>query len=370
MAEKSDLLRKIRGLMDKAASTSFEAERDAFLLKADELMTTYTIESWELEFARPAAERERPIMQEYEYGSTGDEDSDDKLSQLFYALSRYTRVKVGMYGWRRSKIVGYKADLEYLDLLFTTLRLHLSKNMVPHPSTELQYLENLALLKEAGFKWQRIYEELVPFYPDQFPLGEVPREEAQERASRQFLEVPDAHTPGGVRYFRLTMPRPIGVRFTGEYTKFCKTQGRERIYSSPASYRKWFMIGYVDRIDSRLHKMRMARGDQEQGHAVELAGREEDLLKKLYEEFPSLAPHPENCECDACHVGKCTDPKCMRPLCVQRRKPVKYTRPRTARDDRVDHAARSRGQAAANEADLLGSRHNLAPKQGLGGGDS
>jgi len=352
-ATREDNMRKIRALLDKAASTTFDAERDALLSKADEMMTKWVIESWELELAKPASTREKPILREYEYGQSTDRNLDDRLHEIFYDLAKHCRVKLGSLGWRRAKLVGYESDIDYLDLLFTNIRLHFQLNLIPHADPNLTYLENLAILKEAGFKWQRIYEMLVPVFPDHFSQAKVPEHDPY----------PSDIVVGTQRYRKLIF-RPIGVRFTKEYTEFCKSEGRDRIYSNPETYRRNFMEGYVWRIRSRIRDMDEATTA---GQALVLRGREEDLLEELYKLFPNQrpkAPHPADCECDVCHHMRCRDAKCKRPFCVQMRKPVRYRAPA---EKKVDFSAYSRGRDAANKADLIGPRNNLPGQKGIGG---
>ena len=351
MPDREGIMRKVRALLDQAASTTFDAERDTFLAKADEMMTTYVIESWELEMAKPANQREKPILREFVYGQSADWDLDRHLVMIFGSLARRCRVKMGEYGWHKAKLVGYESDLDWLEMLFTNIKLHLVTNMIPHVDPNLTYLENLAVLKEVGFKWQKIWEMLVPVYPKHF--------QKWAKSDTDGAWVSDI-LAGGMR-FPYAIARPAGVRFTKEYTTFCQDNKRERIYSSPEAYRRNFLEGYATRIIDRLHEVSPATT---QGAALVLANREEDLLEHLYDLFPDLRPHPKDCQCDTCHAIKCRDITCKRPACEQRRKPVR-ARSVSYNAPKVDWAARERGAASADQADLHGGRGNLAPKKQL-----
>lgn len=353
MAEREDVMRKVRAMLDKAASTTFDAERDSFLTKANDMMTAYTIASWELEMAKPANVREKPEMREYDYGSTGDREINDILYDVFYGLANLCRCKIGMLGWTRAHIVGYPADLQFLDLLFTNIRLHMAVNMVPHADPSLSYLENLAVLKEAGYKWQKVYEMMLLVHPDHFPQGRVPA--GTERADDIVV---------GTQRFRRAMHRPIGVRFTKEYTDFCKSQNRERIYTNPDVYKRSFLMGYRDRLIRRIAEL---KGDAGAGTEVVLRGRDDDLLEALYNLFPKLRPHPADCDCDGCHLLRPHDrSKCPRSICKEYtkelRKPIRY---RTVHEKAIDSGAIGRGRAAANTADLMGSRNNLGSRKAI-----
>lgn len=349
MAEKADIMRKVRALLDKAASTTFEPERDSLLSKADQLMTAYVIESWELELAKPANAREKPVLVEYDYSNTEDYDLNERLADIFGSLARHCRVKLGWYGSRHSKLVGYQSDIDYLDMLFTNIRLHLQINMIPHASTTLSYEENLALLKEAGYKWQQVYEQLLPLFPERFPQNLV----------RAGAERNNDIVVNGKRYRRglLDQGRGIGVGFTKTYTEYCKEHNRERIYANPEVYKRSFLEGYVWRIRRRLEDL---DAGVTQGQALVLRGREEDLLEEFYKLFPDRRPHPPGCDCDYHH--RCNDPKCQRMMCVAARTPVKYSRA-SPRALRVDASARERGRKSADSADLFGGRNNLGGRK-------
>lgn len=354
MADREDVMRKVRAMLDKAASTTFDGERDSFLKKANDMMTAYTIESWELEMAKPAGTREKPELKDYEYGHTGDHEIDQTLYEIFYRLADLCRVKVGLLSYQHAKVVGYGSDLEYLDLLFTNIRLHMAVNMVPHADPSLSYLENLAVLKEAGYKWQKVYELMVIVHPDHFPQGSVPKgyETGQDLISHNGS------------HFKPTMLRAIGVRFTKEYTDFCKSQNRERIYTNPDIYKRSFLQGYVQRLSSRINELKEDAGA---GTALVLRGREDDLMEKLYEMFPNLRPHEADCDCDSCHLARPHDrSKCSREVCkrytADMRKPLRY---RSVHEKAIDRGAVGRGRAAANTADLMGSRNNIGTRKVL-----
>lgn len=311
---REDILRKVRALIDKADSTNFSAERDSLLAKADAMMAAYAIESFELEFARPAQEREKPDMRKFEYGRTGVDVADSTIYEIFYKLARHCKVMIGYYGYTHSKVVGYKADLEYLDMLFTSVKLHLAMNLEPRPQPDLSEYENFVLLKEAGMKWQRIWELLHPGEP-------FNRSHCQKLLRR--------------------------------YGDECKAQGREQVKGHPDIYRRSFMDGYKYKLGNRIRQMQAARDEATKGHEITLYNMENDLKEFFWEMFPDQRPHPANCECDGCHVVKCRDPKCTRPICVSARKPVRVRSTRY-HEPKIDYSAMRAGERAAENFDLAG----------------
>lgn len=319
--KRTKILKQVRGLLDTAASYrgmgNYEAA-DSYEAKADQLMTAYTIESFELEMAKPVGHREAPLVRTFEYGKvkdTGDyradNDVNDQFYEIFSGLARFCRVRIGWLGYRSAKCVGYEADLEYLDFLYTMARIHLQGNMEPKPRPELDEYDNFVIMKEAGMKWERIWDLLHPGTP---------------------------------------FNRSACQRLLARYRKECAEQGKPQMKGDPRTYQRSFMAGFVDELRHRLWKMESNRDTT--GKGLVLANRDEDLLKALYDAFPELKPHPKDCDCDAHHL--CDDPKCKRPRCEQKRKPEKaYKAPAPLK---TDYSARANGAAAAQKLDLSRGR--------------
>lgn len=313
-------LRQVRALLDKAASSrelGHYQEAEAFEAGADRLMTAYTIESWELEFAKPVGEREKPEFREFEYGflmpgySREAAEINGALCDMFYSLARFCRVKIGWYGTRKSKVVGFKADLDYLDLLFTTARLHLAGNLEPKLIAAFDEYENFVIMKEAGMKWERIWQLLHPDTP-------FNRSHCQKLLRR--------------------------------YGEECKAAGKPQMKGDPRIYQRSFVDGFVDRLKVRLYGMEESRDTM--GHELVLANRDDDLLNMLWELFPNLRPHPDGCDCEVHHSVRCSDQKCKRAGCVAKRKPVRYSKGPAPL--KTDYAARLNGASAADKVQLSG----------------
>jgi hypothetical protein len=358
------LLRRVRGLIDTADSFEELGNSEAaqtYRNKADEMMTVYAVEEFELAFAT-GTERAKPELREYVYGDAPEEVADH-LSTLFYALAEHCRVKIGYYGWVKSKIVGYPQDLEYLDVLFTSVRMHMSSQVRPHASRTLGYEESLAVLKESGQKWADIYPALLRVFPERFDRARadhksnakllpgysfwqeaqefVPTEEDFEK-NHKWIKVDEY-------WYLKEMVRPIGVRFTKEYTEFCKNTDRHRIYSDPKTYLRSFVRGYVSEVQRRIWAMEQATSEATTGMELVLANIMDDLLEFYYENFPERRPHPKGCDCDDCH--RCNDPKCNRPRCKAARVPVKTYR---VREQAYSVEGAQRGRQAGANADLTG----------------
>lgn len=325
MAERTDILRKIRAMLDRADHPNTPPEEaDTARRMADEMMARFTIEAFELEFAKPAGTREKPIVREWQYG-----DSDDGMSMeereafatLFYYLADLCGVKMGYWGYRTSKVVGYERDLDYLDLLFTSVRMHLSANLQPKPEHGLDWVTNLARLKRAGMKWEDIHYRMEKAKLADYPYNDLP------------------------------WKRNIGVAFTKKFTDYCAEHGEFRMKESPQVWKRSFLEGFVAEVRDRVRQLKGLRNEHNMGKELVLAGMEEDLLSALWDAFPHLRPHDPGCDCDTCH--RCRDPQCQRRNCVARRAPVKAgSSKQTFRELRFSSAAAAAGRKAGSTVDL------------------
>jgi hypothetical protein len=339
--------------------------------KADSIVTMYAVEQFELAMHGDKNAKQAPELRDYSYGDMPPELSD-QMAWIFAALAEHCRCKIGWHGYARSKIVGYPSDLEYLDLMFTSIRMHMSANVRPQPSREMGYGPSLALLKESGMKWRDIYLRLLPIFPEEF-VGTVADVSKQKKSSyngltdyqRDFQRHQEMgyevdwfdsslfqrdYIKVGDHIFVNEIPRSIGVRFTKQYTAFCDETGRDRVYSDPKVWVRSFVEGYSMQIRRRIRDMKASTEEATTGKELVLKSIYEDLLEFFYENFPERRPHPPGCDCEIHH--SCNDPKCQRAACKARRKPVRY---RSIPERKVSHAAMQRGVSAANTADLSGA---------------
>ena len=386
MADRSDILKKVRALLDKADSTNFEPEAQALREKADSLMMVHAIESFELERGKDSTVREKPEMREFDYGHFDDRQVLDSVGNVFSSLCRLARCKIGFYGFHNAKVVGFPADLDYLDLLLTSVRIQMSTKMTPRGNPALSYEDNLYVLKSAGFKWQQVYEHLVLIFPERFAAAKVPDETILEMRAAWEARYPDTPFEGGMRfqssggrppyliftkggYFwgDLQKNRKIGVRFTAEYKKHCEENDLPRVKDNPNVYRRSFMQGFESAMSRRISEMlqgQKATADGIPGSGIVLANRDGELLDLLYDLWPEKRPHPADCQCSVHHPPKCSKAPCDRDDCKQywksMRAPVRY-----ARAKEVAHSASAiaAGSQAAREMDLSGGRNNLANTQ-------
>lgn len=321
--QRDGMMRKIQALLDKAAGTTFDAERDTFLKKADELMVKFAIEEAELA-ARESGKRVGatvPEVRDFVVPRPNSWDMFNELAGMFQRLARHLGVKLAPNGQHvdggyKYRVVGYPADLDYLAMLFLNLQLHFLSSMEPKRDDSLSDVENFAAMWEAGMNYERIWKA---------------------------MDWPESKRPKTVR---------------AAYHRWCEESGREPIKGLKSeTYMKSFLVGYSRRIDARLDEMKRAREEAAKGHELVLAGRSNDLDEFYWGLFPDTRPHPKDCECESCHFYRCNDEKCTRTRCKEyrknRNKPVRYRSPKAMK---VNAAAMQRGREVANDADLGGGR--------------
>jgi hypothetical protein len=116
-AESDPLLNRIRGLLAKAESTSFEAEAAAFTAKAQELMTRHAIDAAMVDPADRKSD-ERPVAVRVMI----DAPYLDAKSLLLQTVAGAGRCRtIYHHGLAMSTIVGFADDVVAVEMLFTSL---------------------------------------------------------------------------------------------------------------------------------------------------------------------------------------------------------------------------------------------------------
>lgn len=255
--DRQKMLRKVKGLLDKAHGTTNEHEKEAFFAKADELMRKFTIEEFMLDALDTSRDR-TPEVRIFERRVTGDWEFDDNLMRLFQVLCTHVGVKI-VYRASPTRVVGWSQDLEFLDLLYTSLEVDIKANMKPKWNPAIPEGENLHNFKSCGFKWEDIWYE---------------RQKAMGTADGPWQ-------------------RKHGVRWTNVYKKWADATGTDRQMSSNLQhFRSDFGYGYVQEVSDRLRKIRETREGDTEGVALVLRDRKSDLEKFIEDNWPTPPPPP------------------------------------------------------------------------------
>lgn len=272
------ILTKVRAILDKAESTTYGAERDAFLAKADELMLRYAIAEQELVDAGKAPDT-KPELRNFEVCRTGN-PLREELVDLVSAIVRYTRGRVVYSGLRfgkkqdypiTAKVVSFPSDLDYIEMLLTSLNLQLANEMEPRPDPAATVMENMTTLKATGMKWNRVFEVLGVRDPEE--TAEYTKDER---------------------------------RLVSQWRRWMKDQGREEELKGihPTSYQRSYAQGFVTAVINRLHeqeRQRKAREHRDAGTSGEstalvLRSREQMVDEALAAMFPSLGAAPRRAD--------------------------------------------------------------------------
>ena len=108
------VLERVRGLLAKAEATSFPAEAEAFTAKAQELMTRHAIDRILIDQGGTAGPGDHRIVLEPPYAKA--------KFHLLAVVGEANRCRViGRRGFGSATVIGFPADLEAVEVLFTSL---------------------------------------------------------------------------------------------------------------------------------------------------------------------------------------------------------------------------------------------------------
>jgi hypothetical protein len=149
------------------------------------------------------------------------------------------------------QMIGFEADLEYFDLLFTSVLLDFVDKLRPRYNPNRTRIENIVVLKECGYKWEKICAE----------MGVI-------------------------------CTKPNALKIYSEYKKFCEATGRPQHKAMPKTFQRSFGMGYASTVRQRLADMSVA-AQRSGGSGTELALRDikvvvADAVKDL---FPNWKGH-------------------------------------------------------------------------------
>ena len=271
---KDPMIRKIQALLDKADSSEFGPERDAFREKADQLIVKYAIESYEMDEARAAKGEVRlqtPIQQDLLIPTMkGDGLSANwKLVQniacavgcrLIYRGFATDDNNVICY---KLTIIGFATDVHYVELLYFSLRLQMLTMLFPKPDPSQSFDQNVYTLHEAGLKWENIKDLM------NHCRAEMGASVKGKPIWREIAWDDKNHDGGSLRSAAKRWAKATGDTYHS--------------VANSENYRISFADAFVERIYRRLTATR-----QDSGKELVLARRQEDVT----EMWESLLPKP------------------------------------------------------------------------------
>lgn len=251
MIDRTDLLRKVHALLSKAESSPFSEEAQTFREKADQMMVSYQIQEFELENAGKKKKSKPSLRTDISISEAGSVVRD-QMVDLFSAVCRHCGVKPVYYNlrYRKARVyasaVGFEEDIQYAEVLFTTLRMSLVGDLSPKYDPSISKDKNVRVMKEAGMNWERIAQLCDLPYP--------------------------------------------GSACISAYKRQCQADGTEPIKANPTNYVRNFADGFVGKISDRMLQMR-AKTEESVGKEnalVLVKSKSADVDQALGEYFPKL----------------------------------------------------------------------------------
>ncbi len=269
MTDKSaKMLERVRALLAKADSTNFEEEAKAFRDKADQLMTAHAIETWQVQAAQDGVgARPKPSHRMVNIAwYWSDSAVKEPLWSLMQSVASHCRVKLVSHVVRdrHLPVVGLDADIDYFDMLFTSLMFQLGRQLEPTYDSNLTEAENIAVFKEAGLPWREIAKLIGR------PEFVVTEDKYNSRTgyTEKVTKVKDGGYMGRV------------------YKKYCDDNGIKNITANPKSYQRNFATGFAIGVREQLREQ-VKTAEDTHGSGMELVLRDirEVINDYVHEEF-------------------------------------------------------------------------------------
>ena len=341
------MLERVRALLAKAEATEFPGEAEVFRAKADELMTRHAIDQWMVEQAQDrVGERQEPVRRDFDRSWRGSKFRWD-LWDIFQAVAEHCRCVVGTRGqtFDLMPVYGLPSDLDYLDMLYTSLTLEVAKNLQPPVDPAGEVGHEVYKQRQAGIGWTEITRkmyaaELVDLTPANRNKYLIPEGERLDWETLRSVVSPGYGGTYRTSSFRRgdlgDLAMDIKNRLANANRRYVKENGlsAERNYVKPEVYQRSFMMGFTYEIEDRLREMRRATRATatSNGTADSMALAVRDIRSRsmsLYEEaYPPPPPVP-------------VDPN------------AKPTRAPAVREVAVDYGAMGAGRRKARSADLM-----------------
>jgi hypothetical protein len=288
------MLERVRALLAKAEGTNFPEEAEAFRAKADELMTRFAIDSFMLDEAmRDHERRATPTRRDV---SRARGKFAWELRSIFSDLARHCRCVEGSRGVDYSAgtvpVYGLPSDLDYLDLLFTTIQLEVAKNLQPAVDPEGEVGEQVFKQRQAGIGWKEIARKvykagLITLTPGEF-----------KKITRSWPQLADLD-PSEVEWTYVSPYwRDLRNRLANYNRRYVREHGlsMERNYVKPEVYQRSFIAGFQDEIRRRLWSMErstsesFAASGQSESFALAVRDVRQQAIDLYESEFPPPPP--------------------------------------------------------------------------------
>lgn len=295
------VLRKIRLIMALAEDPKTPPdEADAARRKADAMMFEYDIKEIMANDRRPESEKIRPIVSVVDVGPIN-ASVIGYMGTLVITVAEHCRCRVRLWTGQRdgsylARVYGFESDVRYFEVLYTRIKLHMLKVLIPKVDTSISLDENAYNFHTAGYNWL----EMAKFY------GWTKVNESTWYNTITKETASNYH---------------VGGIYKRAYYRACERRG-EKPTKIPAGgsdgYRKDAASGYITTIRLRLQRMREGRHS---GADLILKSAVDAVNRLFMEDNPELfvkQPEAKPCEkCAAAASGHCRE---HRPVKIRYRK--------------------------------------------------
>jgi hypothetical protein len=298
MTTKTDkMLEKVRSILalaDDEENRNPDAAAN-YRAKADELMTAYAIEQWQVEQA--AGEQTAatlPEVRHFNFDWWYDNKRATELWWLFNDTARHCRCVVALRGhgssgsYRAMPVIGLPSDLDYLDLMFTHLMLQMSKKLTPQVDPAAEPGKNVYEMRMAGMGWKDITRRMWAAGQVKLLRGKLGETTVWNRETGErepitlvtpFDSLPEAYWTG------------VKNNLANLNRAYVKANGLPRNYVNPEVYQRSYADGFVNEINRRFREMDQAQATKG-GSGMELALR--DIRAQAMDLYNEMWPAPED----------------------------------------------------------------------------
>jgi hypothetical protein len=252
MSVSEKVLDKVRKLIALAEHPNTgDAEREAFLAKADQMMTQHAIDEAMLALVDPARKTE-PITERFEFVSA-DHKWFGQFRSMMVGIVAAGRCKGANHYDGTITLVGYRDDVEYVKMVWLSVYMGFVAKLDPTWDASKTEDSNVKTLKDAGWKWERIA------------------------------------AAGGFDW-------PDGGKLKRAYRRECARLGVEPVSHTQRheAYRNSFADSFVAEVRARLRRMQSAGQqtvrDAKPGAELALRDRSESVNEAYWMLFPNLRP--------------------------------------------------------------------------------
>lgn len=324
------IMERVAALIAKAERTENDHEKAAYFAKADALVHKYALDMAQINSLRSKDEREKPTQAEINFPWS---DWDSELSFMLRTICEASRVRIVRKGYlNKFVIVGFAADIEYVQIVWMSVHLAFMAKLNPTWSKDREFDLNVKILKEAGFPWGAI---------------------ANQANANGF---PDVKSNDG--------------KLKAAYRRQCRAEGVEPTNHTqrPKAYRTSYAMYFRHSIQMRLYDQVEAqrKATETSGAALALRDRISEVDDLFYSLFPNLSPEAQRLAQEA--RDRAEEERRAKMTPKEREEEDRQNEKDNARFDKAEQLRRKRlydasgakaGRSAGNSVDLSAGRNHV-----------